>query len=142
MSKKGSKSSLTFLHEKTFKQVKDNKVIINEESVIDGTKGLTFKLYQKEDDKKKKFIGKSKDDGTYELIIIDGDKKEVLNFTNKELLEFVKKNPELEFVHTYLKTRKLSGGKKGYKLKSNSKRGSRKGTKKSSRKGTKKGSRK
>ena len=40
-----------YLHSQTLKSVVDGKVVVKEESVIHGDKGLTIKLYNKENDK-------------------------------------------------------------------------------------------
>ena len=143
MSKKGSKSTLTFMHQISQKSVVDGKVVVHEEYIADGEKGLLIKHYHKEGDNKSKFIAKTNSSGTFDVKIIENDDfKEHKDVTKAELLKMVAKDKNLEFAKEYLK--KLKGGKRGSKKgsKKGSKRGSKRGSKKGSRKGSKRGSRK
>ena len=49
-----SKSKPSFLHQVSNKSIVDDKVTVHEESIIDGPKGLTFKMFHQEGDKKEK----------------------------------------------------------------------------------------
>lgn len=139
--KKGSKSMLTYLHQKSHKEVKNGKVVVREESIIDGPKGLSFKLYVKSDDKKIKYAGKS-DNGKFKVYVKEDDKKEEYELDHKEVLEMLKKNKDLQFIYEYVKNYKPEKGSQKGGSKKRSKKGSKKGSRKGSRKGSKMGSKK
>lgn len=111
---------------------------VNEQQVIVGEKGISFKYYHKDGNKKVKIIGKEQDDGTFLLITIDGDKKETKTLSKKELLDYLKDNEQLAFAIESIKSKK--GGKR--KSRRSSRKGSKKGSRKGSRKGSKGGARK
>ncbi len=101
-------SGPTYLHHEQSKQIKNGKVTIHEEQVIDGPKGLSFKLYKRDGDKKEKIVGKRNKDGTFTIIHIKGDKKDSNNYTVEELKKEIKKHKELDFVNKYVSTAKIA----------------------------------
>ena len=154
-----SKGNLTFLHKVQTTNVHDGKVVVHEEEVIHGEKGLKIKYYHKEDNKIVKFVAVQKEDGSFIVIeTADGAKGEGQSMSKDDVIELLKKNKHLKFALDYVKTvkggRKMSrsrrGSKKGSKKASRKgsrkatggKRRSRKGSKKASKKGSKRGSRK
>ena len=62
-----------YLHSQTLKSIIDGKVIIKEESVVHGDKGLTIRLYDKENDKVVKILVLNRD-GKYIMKTKKGDK--------------------------------------------------------------------
>jgi hypothetical protein len=145
-------SKITYRHKEESTDIKNGKITVYEEDIIDGPKGVSFKLYKKTDTKKEKIIGRRNDDGTYTFIHIVDDKKDSKNLSLADLLKEIKKIKGLEFAVKYLSTAKMarasralsrSGSRKGSKKrtsrKGSKKRTSRKGSKKrTSRKGSKK----
>jgi hypothetical protein len=155
-------SGLIYIH-KNERMVNKNDVITrHDESIIDGKKGLSFKLYSQNGDKREKFVGKSNPNGTFKFIVINnGEKKEEDELNLKDLLAIIKKIKGLKFVVDYLESipkATQKGGKKkrclhgsevvcpytkhnlkcpfkksGHELKRASKKSSRKGSKKGSR---------
>lgn len=117
-----------------------SELTVNEQQVIVGDKGISFKYYHKKGNKKVKIIGKEQDDGSFLLITIDGDKKEQKTLSKKELIDYIKKDEQLAFALNSIKAQK--GGKRGSRkgTRKASKKGSRKASRKGSRKGSKKGS--
>lgn len=132
-------STVKYLHKVLNESVKDGKKTTYEESIIDGTKGLTLRFFKKSEkgvekinivEKNKKFFVKK----------IKGDKKEEHEFNREKVLEFIKKEENLAFAKEFLKTQ--TGGALLKRLKSGSKKGSKAGSKKGSKKGSKRNSRK
>ena len=123
---------------------------IYEEQVIDGPKGLSFKLYKRDGDKKEKIVGKRNESGTFTVIYIKGDKKDTETYTLEELKKEVKKNKELDFVTKYISTAKIARTSRRLSRASSKRRSrgakkvtsKRRTSRKTSRKGSKKGSRK
>ena len=152
MSKKsGSKSKLTYLHEKTHKEIKNDTVTILEEEVKDGPKGISFKFYQKKGGNILKVKGyQAGPDGNFKVMITkDGDKKESTDLSLADVIKMIKTMKDLDFAVKYLSgSKKQTGGYYHYTArvtsrgKRKSKKGSKKGSKKRSRKGYRKGSRK
>jgi hypothetical protein len=117
------KSKLTFLHQMNSRYINGDKVVTHEEQVAHGDKGLSFKYYYKEGDKKEKVYGKQNPDGTFLLVTMEGDKKEEQTLSREELIKVLSKEKHLKFIVDYLKTQK--GGVR------RSRRGSKKGSRKS-----------
>jgi hypothetical protein len=111
MSKKESKSNVTFLHEITQKTVQNGEVVILEEYIIHGDKGLLLKFYNKEGDKKEKLVAKMNTDGTFSVNVKENEKEDKMeNMTKEELVKMLAKLPKLKFALDYLKKQK--GGKR------------------------------
>ena len=124
-------SNITYMMKNKDETIKDGVRTVKDVSIIDGTRGLSIKLYEEDSKKGTK---------TKTLIIKEGDKyivkktndgqttEETLN-SLKELQAYVKKN--LNFAETYVNT--MKGGRRKLSRKS-SRKTSRKLSKKSSRK--------
>jgi hypothetical protein len=123
-------SKLNFLHDVKNRFIKDDKVQVDEEYIIDGPKGLTIKYYHKEGTEIEKITISGKDDN-YKMVVISGGDKKETSLSKSDLAKEIGKNKKLGFAKDFLKTQK--GGRKGSKAKKGST------TKKSSK--TKKGSR-
>jgi hypothetical protein len=119
------REKLTYLHQFVSKEIKDGKVVVHEESVIHGPKGLSFKYYYKDESTKEKVNGRQNQDGTFTLIRTVGDQQDIKTLTKEELLKEIGKMKYLKFAYDYLKSQ--AGGKR-------SKKRSRKSSKKRSRK--------
>jgi uncharacterized Fe-S cluster-containing radical SAM superfamily protein len=131
--KKGSKepSKLKYLHKIKTEDIVDNKIIIHEENVIEGSKNTLIKLYHKEDNVIQKIIILGKDD-EFTVKISDGSKVDEKKMNRKEVAELINSMKELAFAKPYAKT--MKGGRK--------RKGSKKGSHKDSKKGSRKGSKK
>jgi len=136
-----SKSNVKYLHEVSQKTVKNGDVMIHEEYIIHGDKGLLIKHYHKEGDKKEKFVAKQIDDGTFVVKTMKNGTEETNESVSKEdLMKMMKKDKMLEFGVEYLKTQKgggkndQCGGKKrkGSRRTSKSKKGSKRTSKRRS----------
>jgi hypothetical protein len=138
--------SAKFLHEVNEKQVKDGKVMVHEELIIHGDKGVTMKFYHKENDKIMKVVIVKKPEGYLLKTVMDG-KADESTMSKSDLLKEVKKHKQLKFILDYLESAKdlarpvKRGSRKAGSRKSGSKKGSkRSGMRKMSRKGSKRGS--
>ena len=138
-SKKDSKktpSKLNYLYQNTQKSVKDDKVEVLEEIVVDGPRGLKINYYMKSGNTVEKIVIFGKDD-SFKMKSVDGEK----TLTKTELLNEIKSNKKLKFASEFAKTQKggnvMTGG-----AKKSSKKGSKKTSKKVSKKSSKKGSKK
>ena len=124
-----------------------------EKQVFDGPKGMTAKLFQKEDDKVLKVSIKELDKDKFGIRISKNKKTEEKELNMKDLVKFLKGNKDLDFVLKYvendmekfrknIKDKEMSGGgkrRKSSKKTSKKKVSKRKGSKKvSKRKGSKK----
>ena len=104
-------SKIVKLHKVHQKEVKNSIITEHEESIIDGTKGLTFKVFDRKGDDKEKYLGKSNNDGTFDLIHIKNEEKNKMDkLSTQELLKELKKIKSLKFVVDYLETLKQKGG--------------------------------
>jgi hypothetical protein len=133
---------LDYLHLVTNKSIKDGQVIITEEAVIHGKKGLSFKYYHKDPKSKLKVSGKQNETGDFVMTTTEGTDQKSETLTKDELLKKLAKKKYLSFVVDYIKT--LKGGAKKSSRKtsrSSSRKSSRKTSRKSSRKSSRKGSR-
>jgi hypothetical protein len=126
-SKKSSESNLKYLHKVKTEDIIDNKIVIHEENVIEGSRNILVKLYHKENDKIKKIIIVGKED-EFVVKITDGDKTDEKKMNKKEVKELINSMSELEFAKPYAKT--MKGGHHKCGSKKNSKRGSKKHSKK------------
>ena len=109
-------SQIIKIHKVETKEIKNGVVIKHEENIIDGTKGLSFKLFDQKGDAKEKYYGKSNPDGTFNFVIImDNKKDEIDKLTLVELIEELKKIKGLKFVIDYLASIKQKGGKRNQK---------------------------
>ena len=133
-SKKNSKktpTNLNYLYQNTQKSVKDGKVEVMEEMVVDGPRGLKINYYKKSGDKAEKIVIYSKGDG-FVMKSADGEK----TLSKAELLDELKSNKKLKFAAEFAKTQK--GGKVLGMVGGAKKRGSKKASKKTSKKTSKK----
>jgi hypothetical protein len=139
-SKSGSKSEnkeqykLKYLHKIKTEDIIDDKIVIHEENVIEGSRNILIKLYHKEGDKIQKIIIVGKDN-EFTVKIFDGSKTDEKKMNKKEVKELINSMKELEFAKSYAKT--MTGGRKRKGSKKNSKKGSRKGSRKGSKKSCK-----
>ena len=119
---------LEYLHEQTSKSVVGDTVVIHEEQVIHGDKGLTIKFYHKEKGQIMKVLVVHRG-GEYIMKTTTDGKTDEKKLTKADLIKELKANKNLKFALEYVQSAKsLSRSKAG------SRKGSRKGSKKSSRK--------
>lgn len=123
-------SKPTFLHQVYQKSIVDDKITEHEESIIDGPKGLTFKMFHREGDNKEKIIGRREKDGKIKIKIMKDNDVSEKEMDLDEFKKFVKKEKSLAFTVDYVTG--LKGGARHKKA--STKRSSRKGTKRHSRK--------
>jgi hypothetical protein len=152
-SKDRPRVELTYLHKKSHTEVKAGKVMVVEEQVKDGPKGISFKFYQKKDNKVTKVVGFQMN-GKFTLKITrDGkNEPEKTGLGKTEVLKALSSMKDLEFATKYLSTAVKLGRIPTYHARVTGttsrvgtvKRRSRKGSskKRSSKKGSKKKSRK
>jgi len=124
------------------KKVKENK------SIVDGDKGVSVRYLMKTDTDFRRVKATEKD-GKFTVMTKKGEEDEkTTEMTEKEFLEMVKKEKEMEFVTEYMKKRIRGGAKRTVRKssKKSSKKGSKSGgarrVRKSSKKTSKKSSRK
>ncbi len=135
--------SAKFLHEVNEKQVKDGKVMVHEELIIHGEKGVTMKFYHKESDKIMKVVIVKKPDGYLMKTVMDGKAAES-TISKADLVKELKKHKQLKFILDYIESAKdLARPVKRGSRKAGSRKGSKKGSKRGgARKMSKKGSKK
>lgn len=128
-SKEGSAptSNVVFLHSISSTSIADGKKEIHEEFIIHGDKGLSFKYYHKDEKGVERFSGHQNADGTFNITVMSGEKKEQKTVTKEELLKEIGKNKSLKFAVDYLKKQKGGSRKR-------SRKGSKRSSKRSSRK--------
>lgn len=116
---------------------------ILEKTVMDGSRGMSFKLFSRINDKTEKFVGKETEDGKIDMYIVSDGKKDSKTLSVAELLKEIKKTPELSFVSDYIsKRKKRTQSREMSRPKKSSKKASKKSYKKSSKKASKKSSKK
>ena len=122
------RANLSFLHHIENKQIKDGKVLLVQEEIVrDGPKGIYFKFYQKKDDKIIKITGIQDAKGNFTVKITkDGDAKEKPDLSMKETLAMIDKIKELSFAVKYLEKAKQKGGKWRYSRSSSRKKSTKK----------------
>jgi hypothetical protein len=140
-------SELTYMFKNSQSEMKNGEMTSYEEEVLNGSKGVTVKMFKKEGSTLEKIKITGKDDKYVMVTIIDGDKKEV-SMNKSEFVAEVKKNKKLKFATDFLKTQMggVSRTKKNSSSKSNGskpikkmnilKRSSKKSSKKASKKGS------
>lgn len=121
----GEKGKAEFVHKLSHTSVKDDKVEIHEEQIIKGDKGLLIKHYHKAGGKASKLVAVMKDDGSFSVRTMDGDKKDEKDMSKAEFLKLLGSDKHLKFALDYLKTMKGGARKRSRKSKG-SKRRSRK----------------
>ena len=122
-----SKSKPSYLHKYHVKTISNGKTSETEEFIIDGSRGLSFKFFNRKDDHVVKYSGREKSDGTFDIKQRIGDKVESSVLSADDLITLFKKVKGLEFAAKYLKKRKPKGGRKRVsKKKRKSKRKSKK----------------
>ena len=137
-------SNLKFLHKVLTQSLKDGVSETYEESIIDGPRGITIKMFKKDSSGVERILIVSKDD-KFIMKTKKGDKEDEKTLTKDDLMTELSKNKSLKFAAEFAKTQKggkLFGGRKGSKKSSKkaSKKSSKKASKKSSKKSSKKGS--
>lgn len=107
MSRNKEKSDVKFLHDQRHVSISNNKKSIVEEYIIDGSKGLLVKFFDKKGDKFTKITIKSTDDGNYRYITVSDTKdREEQTLNKKDLLAILKKNKNLDFAIDYITKQK------------------------------------
>lgn len=87
----------------------DDSVVEREEIIRDGSRGISFKLFLRDDSKKirNKYLGFGNADGSFSLIFtINGEKVEMKNISASDMMDKVKAVKDLKFVLEYLKSLK------------------------------------
>lgn len=124
---KEERGNVTFMHKLSTTDVKNGVATVFEEYIVEGDKGLMFKLYVKSEKSKVKIVGRKNEDGTFSVRTMDGDKTDEQTLSKDELMKMLAKDKNLKFVLDYVKS--MKGGKRKA-----SKKASKKRSKKSSRK--------
>lgn len=107
MSRNKEKSDVKFLYDQRHVSISNNKKSIVEEYIIDGSKGLLVKFFDKKGDKFTKITIKSTDDGNYRYITVSDTKdREEQTLNKKDLLAILKKNKNLDFAIDYITKQK------------------------------------
>ena len=136
-------SSVFFRHEQNKTVVKAGSKNVVKESIIDGTKGLSFMFLEKKGDDFHKISARQKEgEAVFDVLTKKGDKEDRKDMKEADLMKMVAAEKKLAFVNNYVtKDRKkiikekgggkchCTGSKQSYK-----KRSSKKSTKKSTRK--------
>lgn len=100
------KGKWAFLHELEKKSVKDGKVVVHEEKIYQGDKGITIKYYHKEGDAKEK-IRISGSGESYKMSVTDKNGKVSESELNKkEMLKELSSNKKLEFAKEFASVQK------------------------------------
>ena len=143
-------SSVFFRHEQNKTVVKAGSKNVVKESIIDGTKGLSFMFLEKKGDDFHKISARQKEgEAVFDVLTKKGDKEDRKDMKEADLMKMVAAEKKLAFVNNYVtkdrkKIIKEKGGGKGSGSGSNchcpgsnksyKKRSSKKSTKKSTRK--------
>ena len=141
-------SSVFFRHEQNKTVVKAGSKNVVKESIIDGTKGLSFMFLEKKGDDFHKISARQKEgEAVFDVLTKKGDKEDRKDMKEADLMKMVAAEKKLAFVNNYVtkdrkKIIKEKGGaktgtgscKNGCDGKSYKKRSSKKSTKKSTRK--------
>ena len=141
-------SSVFFRHEQNKTVVKAGSKNVVKESIIDGTKGLSFMFLEKKGDDFHKISARQKEgEAVFDVLTKKGDKEDRKDMKEADLMKMVAAEKKLAFVNNYVtKDRKKiikekggaktgsNGCKNGCGNKSYKKRSSKKSTKKSTRK--------
>ena len=119
-------SGLTLLHEVTSKSISNGKVVMNEEVITSGSKGLKIKFYHKEGDKKEKITIIKTGSDEYTIITVKNDDKSTETVTQSELFSRIEKSKTLKFAKEFIKEIESAsisqrGGKKRSKSKKSKK---------------------
>jgi hypothetical protein len=105
------KSLLTYLHKKSEEKREGDNYSMVEEQVLNGPKGISFKFYNKKNDKTIK-INAMQTNGKF-ILKVTKDNKVTLDKTDLDmpaLLNLIKDMSEVAFAVKYLKDSKQSGG--------------------------------
>ena len=139
-------SSVFFRHEQNKTVVKAGSKNVVKESIIDGTKGLSFMFLEKKGDDFHKISARQKEgEAVFDVLTKKGDKEDRKDMKEADLMKMVAAEKKLAFVNNYVtkdrkKIIKEKGGGKGSDChctgskQSYKKRSSKKSTKKSTRK--------
>ena len=134
-------SNLKYLHKVLNQSLKDGVSETYEETIVDGPKGVTVKMFKKDASGVERISINGKDD-KFVMKTKKGDKEDEKTLTKDELMAELSKNKSLKFAAEFSKTQKggsVFGGKKSSK-KSSKKTSKKPAFKKSSKKSSKKGS--
>jgi hypothetical protein len=141
MSSKNSKktpTNLNYLYQNTQKSVKDGKVEVLDEMIVDGPRGLKINYYKKSGNSVEKIVIYNKGD-SFIMKSADGEK----TLSKSKVIDELESNKKLKFAVNYVKT--MKGGKTLTMFggaKKSSKKASKKASKKTSKKKSKKTSKK
>jgi len=103
-------SNLTYFHKELKQHLINGKIVTNEERIIEGPKGLTIKMYSKNENSEEKIIISGSGDNykfTSNIKINNNEPvKEEQQLTKSEMLKVLKNNKMLKFASDFLKTQK------------------------------------
>jgi len=137
-------SSVFYRHESNLTMVKKGIKTVVKESVLDGTKGVSFVFLEKNGEKFYRISGKQLESGEYEIKEKKDNDETTSEMKEGDVMKLIAKNKKLAFIENYmkkersvlLKEQKEGGAKKGSKkVRKTSKSG---GSKKTSKKTSKK----
>ena len=133
-------SSVFYRHESNLTMVKKGIKTVVKESVLDGTKGVSFVFLEKNGEKFYRISGKQLESGEYEVKEKKDNDETTSEMKEGDVMKLIAKNKKLAFIENYmkkersvlLKEQKEGGAKKGSKkVRKTSKSG---GSKKTSKK--------
>ena len=122
----GEKGKAEFIHKLSHTSVKNDKVEVHEEYIVKGDKGLLIKHYHKSGGKASKLVAVMKDDGSFSVRTMEGDKKDEQTMSKADFLKMLAKDKNLKFALDYLKGIKGGARKRSKKSKSRKSKGSKK----------------
>ena len=110
-------SNIIFQHTKYLKTINKEKDEQEEhdENLIDGDKGLSFKVFHRDGNSTEKYAGRRNPDGSFTLIHIRDNQRSEHVYTLQELINEIKNIKSLQFVVKYLSTlenTKQTGGRR------------------------------
>lgn len=123
-------SKLNYLHKSLSKTIKNGESTTYEETIVEGPKGISVKMYSKDKNGIEK-ISISGSGDKFVMRTMEGDKKDEKTLTRSELLEELKKNKKLKFAADFAKTQKGGAWLRRGSSKKSKKRSSTKRTKRS-----------
>ena len=137
-----SEHTATFIHKKSETDVKDGKVVVYDEKIIDGPKGVIVKLYSKSNNKILDIVGGERD-GVFFLNISEPGKEKKVHekLTKAKFIKELEGFSEMAFSLDYLKKMKEKVASRISHSMSRS-QSSRKSHKKTNKKSSKKASKK
>ena len=106
-----SKSQIHYQLNNYYKEIKNGQMEEKEQSIFDGSKGLTFKFFSRKGDAIEKYVGRKNEDGTYSVAHIVNNQKSETTLNLEELLSELRNNRNFDFILNYLSEKQRSTGR-------------------------------